>query len=81
MIMKLSEVNLDINPLTDDQLNDVVFGGVESKAVPSDAAIVLGTSPEGAKKRMRFASAWFTKTNFKKIVLTGGVRHDVFSES
>lgn len=81
MIMKLSEVNLDINPLTDDQLNDVVFGGVESKAVPSDAAIVLGTSPEGAKKRMRFASAWFTKTNCKKIVLSGGVCHDGLSES
>lgn len=75
--MFLSELeNADIKQLTSGQKTDIVFRQSVCPRVRYDAALLLGTEPNGAKRRAAMAASFFKRFEVNFIIASGGVRHE-----
>lgn len=79
--MFLSELKYaDIEELTVEQKTNIVFRKAACPRVQYDAVLLLGTEPNGAKRRAAMAASFFKRFEADFVIASGGVRHECDGE-
>ncbi len=66
----------DLEEISDEQAEEIVFGGVFETVSESECAIVLGTDPRYALVRAQIAASFYRKTAVKIMLCSGGAVWD-----
>lgn len=72
--MKLSQT--DLNVITDDQIDSVLFESIVLQPCKADFAILCGTAPEHVDFRIRIAASFFSKGYADKLIVSGAAVSD-----
>lgn len=79
--MFLSELKYaDIEELTVEQKTNIVFRKSACPRVQYDAVLLMGTEPNGAKRRAAMAASFFKRFEVDFVIASGGVRHECDGE-
>lgn len=73
--MLLSETDLKVDKLSEEQIKTIVFRGIQVDQDKSDAAVVLGSDPQQSIERAKLAYSFYQKAGVEKTVVSGGVKH------
>lgn len=64
--MLLSETDLKVDKLSEEQIKTIVFRGIQVDQDKSDAAVVLGSDPQQSIERAKLAYSFFQKAGVEK---------------
>ncbi len=67
----------DTQTITEEQEKNIVFSGLNTAITPCEIAVVLGTDPVNARKRVEMAVDFLKKGGCQKLIMSGGVKHQV----